>query len=301
VTTAADHRGQAVPAADRAVDRALLASTIRAVFDNGSVNQPLRRIRLVLGYITTRSAQRRARHWICWDNGIEPEIVQYLKTPPSRAELEKLIADAGIDVRTAVRKRESLYTELWLPSVRRPTARRHGRTSDPDRAPLRRHARHSIGQPIDAVRRFVTWRLIGTAAAGGGHDGGCGPAAPDYRASGDHAHPTTTTTTGAPLPLSQYHETVGVGGQTVAPDRLTDLTVTLPTPPGWHCTPTRTSHGHPDDRQGATYPSAMLLVFQLSGDFDVAEALSTPTSTPNSRRTSRSSMGRPTTSRFPCR
>ena len=48
------------------------------------------------------------------DNGIEPEIVQYLKTPPSRDELVKMIADAGIDVRTAVRKRESLYAELDL-------------------------------------------------------------------------------------------------------------------------------------------------------------------------------------------
>jgi arsenate reductase len=48
------------------------------------------------------------------DNGIEPTVVQYLKTPPSRAELEKLISDAGLDVRTAVRKRESLYTELGL-------------------------------------------------------------------------------------------------------------------------------------------------------------------------------------------
>jgi len=37
------------------------------------------------------------------DNGIEPTIVQYLKTPPSRAELVKMIMDAGIDVRAAVR------------------------------------------------------------------------------------------------------------------------------------------------------------------------------------------------------
>lgn len=48
------------------------------------------------------------------DNGIEPTIVEYLKTPPSRAEIAKLIADAGIDVRAGVRKRESLYTELNL-------------------------------------------------------------------------------------------------------------------------------------------------------------------------------------------
>ncbi|MCV7031531.1 arsenate reductase (glutaredoxin) [Mycobacterium sherrisii] len=48
------------------------------------------------------------------DNGLEPTVVQYLKTPPSRAELAKMIRDAGIDVRTAVRKRESLYAELGL-------------------------------------------------------------------------------------------------------------------------------------------------------------------------------------------
>jgi arsenate reductase len=48
------------------------------------------------------------------DNGIEPDVVQYLKTPPSRAQLVKMIRDASIDVRTAVRKRESLYDELSL-------------------------------------------------------------------------------------------------------------------------------------------------------------------------------------------
>ena len=48
------------------------------------------------------------------DNGIEPTVIQYLKTPPSRDELVRMIADAGIDVRTAVRKRESLYAELGL-------------------------------------------------------------------------------------------------------------------------------------------------------------------------------------------
>ena len=48
------------------------------------------------------------------DNGIEPTIIQYLKTPPSRDELVKMIEDAGIDVRAAVRKKESLYGELGL-------------------------------------------------------------------------------------------------------------------------------------------------------------------------------------------
>jgi arsenate reductase (glutaredoxin) len=48
------------------------------------------------------------------DSGFEPAIVQYLKTPPSRDELVSMIRDAGIDARTAVRKREPLYAELGL-------------------------------------------------------------------------------------------------------------------------------------------------------------------------------------------
>lgn len=48
------------------------------------------------------------------DNGFEPTVVEYLKTPPTRDELVKMIRDAGIDVRTATRKRESLYEELNL-------------------------------------------------------------------------------------------------------------------------------------------------------------------------------------------
>ena len=48
------------------------------------------------------------------DNGFEPAVVEYLKTPPARDELVKMIRDAGIDVRTAVRRREPLYDELNL-------------------------------------------------------------------------------------------------------------------------------------------------------------------------------------------
>ncbi|MBV8292517.1 MAG: arsenate reductase (glutaredoxin) [Mycobacterium sp.] len=56
------------------------------------------------------------------DNGVEPTIVQYLKTPPggtsrlrgTRGELVTMIRDAGIDVRSAIRKRESLCGELNL-------------------------------------------------------------------------------------------------------------------------------------------------------------------------------------------
>ncbi|WP_375481777.1 arsenate reductase (glutaredoxin) [uncultured Mycobacterium sp.] len=48
------------------------------------------------------------------NKGIEPAIVEYLKTPPSRDQLAKMIRDAGIDVRTAGRAREPLYGDLNL-------------------------------------------------------------------------------------------------------------------------------------------------------------------------------------------
>lgn len=48
------------------------------------------------------------------NNGFEPTIIQYLKSPPSRDELADMIRAAGIDVLTAVRRREPLYAELNL-------------------------------------------------------------------------------------------------------------------------------------------------------------------------------------------
>ena len=46
--------------------------------------------------------------------GIEPTVIEYLKTPPSRAELVALIAATGAPVREAIRSKEAIYTELGL-------------------------------------------------------------------------------------------------------------------------------------------------------------------------------------------
>ncbi|WP_459618645.1 arsenate reductase (glutaredoxin) [Bordetella sp. 2513F-2] len=48
------------------------------------------------------------------DAGIEPTVIEYLKTPPSRQTLAGLIQQSGLTVREAVRAKESLYTELGL-------------------------------------------------------------------------------------------------------------------------------------------------------------------------------------------
>lgn len=46
--------------------------------------------------------------------GIEPRVVEYLKTPPSRTELVGMIADAGLTVRQAIREKGTPYAELGL-------------------------------------------------------------------------------------------------------------------------------------------------------------------------------------------
>ena len=46
--------------------------------------------------------------------GIEPEIVEYLKTPPTRAALQTMITRAGLTVRAALREKGTPYAELGL-------------------------------------------------------------------------------------------------------------------------------------------------------------------------------------------
>lgn len=46
--------------------------------------------------------------------GIEPHVVEYLKTPPSRTMLESLIARAGIGARALLREKGTPFAELGL-------------------------------------------------------------------------------------------------------------------------------------------------------------------------------------------
>jgi hypothetical protein len=100
---------------------------------------------------------------------------------------------------------------------------------------------------------------------------GCGPKSPDYQSI--WTTPTTTpTTTETPVPFAEYLKDRGVSGEPVAPDKLTDLTVSIPTPPGWEkvdkpsIAPTTETIA-----KGESLPTAMLMVFKLNGDFDAAD------------------------------
>jgi arsenate reductase len=48
------------------------------------------------------------------NSGVEPEVVLYLETPPSKEQLKKLIAYMGIPVRDVLRQKGTPYEELDL-------------------------------------------------------------------------------------------------------------------------------------------------------------------------------------------
>ncbi|KUH92747.1 LpqN/LpqT family lipoprotein [Mycobacterium sp. IS-3022] len=105
---------------------------------------------------------------------------------------------------------------------------------------------------------------------------GCGTEPPNYQSVWSTSAPTTTTPAEGdkPVPLAAYLEKAGVVGDPVFPEKLTDLTVTYPTPKGWE--PYFNANFAPGTRviaKGETYPIAMLVVMKLTGDFDPREAI----------------------------
>jgi arsenate reductase len=84
-------------------------------------------------YHNPRCSKSRAALALLRANGIEPEIVEYLETPPDATELERLRALLGLEPRALLRRNEEVYRELKL--------------DDPkldDRALIRAMAEHPI-------------------------------------------------------------------------------------------------------------------------------------------------------------
>ena len=48
------------------------------------------------------------------NSGVEPVVIEYLKTPPGRAKLAELIAAMGVPVRSVLRQKGTPYDELKL-------------------------------------------------------------------------------------------------------------------------------------------------------------------------------------------
>jgi hypothetical protein len=105
----------------------------------------------------------------------------------------------------------------------------------------------------------------------------CGAKDPDYQSIWTTSSSTSASAapTEAPVPLSKYLEGEGVIGDEVLPSDLTDITVSIPTPPGWkpRASDPKASAKAVMISKGDNYPAAMLVVFKLRGEFNPAEAI----------------------------
>lgn len=61
-----------------------------------------------------RCSKSRQTLQLLTDRGLEPTIVEYLKTPPSAAELASVLDRLGLEPRELMRKKEAAFSELAL-------------------------------------------------------------------------------------------------------------------------------------------------------------------------------------------
>ena len=65
-------------------------------------------------YHNPRCSKSRETLQLLKDRGIEPEIIEYLKTPPSAQELEDILQKLGLEPRDLIRKKETAYQDSGL-------------------------------------------------------------------------------------------------------------------------------------------------------------------------------------------
>lgn len=65
-------------------------------------------------YHNPRCSKSRQTLAMIRERGLEPEIIEYLETPPTPAELKRIIKSLGISVRDIIRSGEDEYRELGL-------------------------------------------------------------------------------------------------------------------------------------------------------------------------------------------
>lgn len=65
-------------------------------------------------YYNPRCSKSRKTLELLQERGIQPEIIEYLKTPPTPSELENILKLLGKSARDLMRKNESEYQEQGL-------------------------------------------------------------------------------------------------------------------------------------------------------------------------------------------
>jgi len=65
-------------------------------------------------YHNPRCSKSRATLKLLEEHGIEPEVIEYLQTPPDRATLDKILKMLGMEPRELMRAQEAVYKQAGL-------------------------------------------------------------------------------------------------------------------------------------------------------------------------------------------
>lgn len=68
-------------------------------------------------YHNPRCSKSRQTLELLKKNDVEPEVVEYLKTPPNAAELKDILEKLGFSADQLMRKKEDVYKELGLAGI----------------------------------------------------------------------------------------------------------------------------------------------------------------------------------------
>ena len=101
-----------------------------------------------------RCSKSRAGLALLEEQGIAPEVVKYLDTPPTVAELTTLLDKLGMEPRELMRTKEVIYKELELKNVEDDTQLIEAMVANPkliERPIVIKGDRAVIGRPIENI------------------------------------------------------------------------------------------------------------------------------------------------------
>ena len=109
-------------------------------------------------YHNPRCSKSRQTLALLHDKGIEPEIVEYLKTPPSAEEIAGILKKLGIEARALMRTKEAVYKELGLAAVSDEQALIAAMAENPvliERPVVIKGAKAALGRPPEQVLEIL--------------------------------------------------------------------------------------------------------------------------------------------------
>ncbi|WP_193555806.1 arsenate reductase (glutaredoxin) [Hwanghaeella grinnelliae] len=109
-------------------------------------------------YHNPRCSKSRQTLTLLQDKGIEPEIVEYLKTPPGADEIADVLKKLGIEARALMRTKETVYKELGLSQVDDEKALIKAMAENPvliERPVVIKGSKAAIGRPPEQVLEIL--------------------------------------------------------------------------------------------------------------------------------------------------